>query len=206
MEDFFMAEKEFERIYIIPLHRAKFGTSSSGAPRAMKGIKNFLIKHMKVEPNNIWIDDSLNEAIWSRGKFKVSSKIRVRAVKFDDGIVEASLPELKEVKSRREELKAIREAKEPILKKEEEKEATEEDETTEEEKPSEKSPKEELEKTPETLKEKEEKKMPIKPKKKTPQKVAKKSKQGKKVSAKKTVKASKTKKDVTSVAKKQKKK
>ena len=200
-----MAEKEFERIYVIPLHKAKFGTSSAGAPRAMKKIKNFLIKHMKVEQNNIWIDDSLNEAVWSRGKFKVSSKIRVRAVKFDDGIVEASLPELKEVKSRREELKAIREAKEPILKKEEEKEATEEGETTEEEKPSEKSPKEELEKTPEILKEEEEKKTHIKPKKKTPQKITK-DKQGKKTSAKKPVKTSKTKKDVTSVAKKQKKK
>ena len=200
-----MAEKEFERIYVIPLHKAKFGTSSVGAPRAMKEIKNFLIKHMKVEQDNIWIDDSLNEAVWSRGKFKVSSKIRVRAVKFDDGIVEASLPELKEVKSRREELKAIREAKEPILKKEEEKEATEEGETTEEEKPSEKSPKEELEKTPEILKQEEEKKTHIKPKKKTPQKITK-DKQGKKTSAKKPVKTSKTKKDVTSVANKQKKK
>ena len=56
---------------------------------------------MKVEKEKIWIDDSLNKAIWSHGKYKMPSKIRVKAVKFEDGVVEAYLPELEFKKSRR---------------------------------------------------------------------------------------------------------
>jgi hypothetical protein len=74
---------------------------------------------MKVEEKDIWIDDSLNNALWSKGKYKMASKIRVKAVKFDDGVVEAYLPELEFKKSRRELLKEEKAKKEPILKKEE---------------------------------------------------------------------------------------
>ena len=75
---------------------------------------------MKVEEDKIWIDDSLNSALWARGKFKIPSKIRVKAVKFDDGVVEAYLPELEFKKSRRELLKEEKEKKTPILRREEE--------------------------------------------------------------------------------------
>ena len=112
-----MAE-EIERIYVIPLKKTGF-KSSSAAPSAIKRVKSFLTKHMKVKEDEIWIDDSLNEAIWNKGKYRMSSKIRVRAVKFEDGVVEAYLPELEFKKSRRELLKEEREKKEPILKKEE---------------------------------------------------------------------------------------
>ena len=112
-----MAE-EIERIYVIPLK--KFGMkSSTAAPTAVKRVKQFLTRHMKVEQEKIWIDDSLNNELWSRGKYKMPSKIRVKAVKFDDGVVEAYLPELTFKKSRRELLKEEKEKKEPILKKEE---------------------------------------------------------------------------------------
>ena len=112
-----MAE-ELERIYIIPLRKLGY-TSSKAAPTAIKRVKHFLTKHMKVEKEKIWIDDSLNKAIWSHGKYKMPSKIRVKAVKFEDGVVEAYLPELEFKKSRRELLREEREKKEPILKKEE---------------------------------------------------------------------------------------
>lgn len=112
-----MAE-ELERIYIIPLKKIGY-KSSKAAPSAIKRVKHFLTRHMKVEKENIWIDDSLNKAIWSHGKFKMPNKIRVKAVKFEDGVVEAYLPELEFKKSRRELLKEEREKKEPILKKEE---------------------------------------------------------------------------------------
>jgi hypothetical protein len=79
------------------------------------------MKHMKVEQKNVWIDDSLNKELWAHGKFWVPSKIRVRAVKFEDGVVEATLPELGEKKSRREFLKEVKEKKTPILRREEEK-------------------------------------------------------------------------------------
>ena len=113
--------KEFERIYIIPLRRAKIGPTSRAAPRAVVDIRHFLMKHMKVEQKNVWIDDSLNKQLWAHGKFWVPSKIRVRAVKFEDGVVEATLPELGEKKSRREFLKEEKEKKTPILRREEEK-------------------------------------------------------------------------------------
>jgi len=112
-----MAE-ELERIYIIPLRKYGYNQSKA-APTAIKRVKHFLTRHMKVEEEKIWIDDSLNKAIWAQGKFKMPNKIRVKAVKFDDGVVEAYLPELEFKKSRRELLKEEREKKEPILRKEE---------------------------------------------------------------------------------------
>jgi len=113
------AEKEIERIYVIPLRRAKIGRSSLAAPRAVKQVRSFLTKHMKVNSDDVWIDDSLNKELWSRGKFKIPSKIRVRAVKFEDGVVEATIPELGVKKSRRELLKEEKEKKTPILRREE---------------------------------------------------------------------------------------
>jgi len=112
-----MAE-ELERIYVIPLKKTGF-KSSKAAPTAVKRVKEYLTKHMKVERDKIWIDDSLNNALWAKGKYNMPSKIRVKAVKFDDGVVEAYIPELEFKKSRRELLKEEREKKEPILKKEE---------------------------------------------------------------------------------------
>ena len=112
-----MAE-ELERIFIIPLGKIGY-KSSKAAPTAIKRVKSYLTKHMKVTEKDIWIDDSLNKALWSRGKYKMQSKIRVKAVKFDDGVVEAYLPELEFKKSRREILREEREKKEPILRKEE---------------------------------------------------------------------------------------
>ena len=112
-----MAE-EIERIFVIPLRKVGF-KSSKAAPSAVKRVKSYLTRHMKVEEDNIWIDDSLNNALWAHGRFSMPRKIRVKAVKFDDGVVEAYLPELEFKKSRREILKEEREKKEPILKKEE---------------------------------------------------------------------------------------
>jgi large subunit ribosomal protein L31e len=112
-----MAE-EIERIYVIPLKKTGF-KASKAAPTAIKRVKKYLTHHMKVEDEKIWIDDSLNNALWSHGKYNMPTKIRVKAVKFDDGVVEAYLPELEFKKSRRELLREEREKKEPILRKEE---------------------------------------------------------------------------------------
>ncbi|MCK4996230.1 MAG: 50S ribosomal protein L31e [Thermoplasmatales archaeon] len=112
-----MAE-EIERIYVIPLKKTGF-KSSKAAPTAVKRVKKYLTRHMKVEEKDIWIDDSLNSELWSKGKYNMPSKIRVKAVKFDDGVVEAYIPELEFKKSRRELLKEEKEKKEPILKKDE---------------------------------------------------------------------------------------
>ena len=122
-----MAE-ETERIIVIPLKKQKGYNHSKSAPTAIKRVRKFLTRHMKTTEKKIWIDDSLNKAIWSRGKYKLPGKIRVKAVKFEDGVVEAYLPELEYKKSRRELLKEEKEKKikKPILKKEEEEEEEEE--------------------------------------------------------------------------------
>jgi large subunit ribosomal protein L31e len=112
-----MAE-EIERIYVIPLKKIGF-VHSKAAPTAIRRVKKYLMHHMKVEEEKIWIDDSLNTALWAHGKFSMPTRIRVKAVKFDDGVVEAYLPELDFKKSRRELLREEREKKEPILRKEE---------------------------------------------------------------------------------------
>ncbi len=108
-----MAE-ETERIYVIPLKKQYF-PSSKAAPTAIKRVKKFVNRHMKVDEDDIWIDESLNNAIWSKGKYKMPSKIRVKAVKFEDGVVEVYLPELEFEKSRREILREERDKKQPIL-------------------------------------------------------------------------------------------
>jgi large subunit ribosomal protein L31e len=120
-----MAE-EIERIYIIPLKKTGF-VSSKAAPTAIKRVKKYLTRHMKVEEEKIWIDDSLNNSLWSHGKYNMPTRVRVKAVKFEDGVVEAYLPELEFKKSRRELLREEREKKEPILRKEKEMGEGEED-------------------------------------------------------------------------------
>jgi len=121
-----MAEdKEIERIFVIPLRQAKHAPTSRAAPTALRTVRQYLIKHMKVDQENIWIDESVNTALWARGKYVIPSKIRIRAVKFEDGVVEASLPELGGKTSRRELLKEEKEKKTPILRRPEEEEEEE---------------------------------------------------------------------------------
>jgi len=110
--------EETERIYVIPLKK-NFFPSSKAAPTAIKRVKKYINKHMKVDMKDIWIDESLNNSVWSKGKYKMPSKIRVKAVRFEDGVVEVYLPELEFEKSRREILQEERAKKQPILRKEE---------------------------------------------------------------------------------------
>ena len=110
--------EETERIYVIPLKK-KYFPASNAAPTAVKRVKQYINRHMKVDETDIWIDESLNHAIWSKGKYKMPSKIRVKAVRFEDGVVEVYLPELEFEKSRREILQEERAKKQPILRKEE---------------------------------------------------------------------------------------
>jgi large subunit ribosomal protein L31e len=90
-----MADEEIERIYTIPLRAMRESPRWKRAPRSMKVIKSFVSKHMKVEEDSIWIDDKVNEHVWSKGAQKVPSKVRVKVTKFleDGGYVEVTLPE-----------------------------------------------------------------------------------------------------------------
>ena len=84
-----MADNMQEHIYVIPLREARRMPRWKRSNGAIKDIKNFLAKHMKTE--DVKLDKSINEKVWSRGAEKPPSKIRVRAMKLEDGQVQAEL-------------------------------------------------------------------------------------------------------------------
>jgi large subunit ribosomal protein L31e len=81
------------QIYTIPLLVTKAAPRSKKAEKAVAEIKEFVAKHMKAKIEDVWMDQAVNESMWSRSIQKPPSKVRVKAVKFEDGLVEVSLPE-----------------------------------------------------------------------------------------------------------------
>jgi len=91
-----------ERIYTIPLRRAWIGPRKKRTPRAMRIVKSFVQRHMKVETEvkgeeeeegRLVISNEVNEKLWSRGIEKPPRNIRVRAVKDKEGVVTLYLAE-----------------------------------------------------------------------------------------------------------------
>lgn len=91
-----------ERFYTIPLGKAWIAPSKKRAPRAIKIIRDFIKRHMKVETlegseeaesRKIIISNEVNEKIWERGIEKPPRKIRVKAVKDREGNVTVYLAE-----------------------------------------------------------------------------------------------------------------
>jgi large subunit ribosomal protein L31e len=86
-----MADKMQEQIYIIPLRDVKRAPRWKRANTAIKDIRGYLEHHMK--STDVKLDRSINERVWDRGSQKPPRKIRVRAMKFEDGQVQAELAE-----------------------------------------------------------------------------------------------------------------
>lgn len=88
-----------ERIYTIPLGRAWISPPKKRAPRAIRIVKTFITRHMKIkadaieEAERLVISNEVNEKIWSRGIKSPPRKIRVRAVKDKEGTVTLHLAE-----------------------------------------------------------------------------------------------------------------
>ena len=82
---------EIERTITIPLRATKMVPRSRRALRAVKEIRENVARHMQADAEKIWIDQALNEKIWERGIQKPPKRITVKAVKYDDGLVEVSL-------------------------------------------------------------------------------------------------------------------
>jgi large subunit ribosomal protein L31e len=91
-----------ERIYTIPLRRAWIAPRKKRTPRAMRLIRSYIQRHMKVEPEvkgeeeeegRLVISNEVNERLWSRGIEKPPRNIRVRAVKDKEGVVTLYLAE-----------------------------------------------------------------------------------------------------------------
>ena len=108
-----MADDELmqERLYTIPLRKLHKVSRSRRAPVAMRIVEDFITRHMKPERDGeilrkasearkgsgeekqLFIDPPVNQYIWSRGIEKPPSKVRVRALKFEDGSVIVHLAE-----------------------------------------------------------------------------------------------------------------
>ncbi len=78
-----------EKIFIIPLRESKKTARQKRTNRAVGIVRKFLMRHMKAE--EISLDPSLNQKLWERGAKKPPAKVRVKAVKEDDGSVKAFL-------------------------------------------------------------------------------------------------------------------
>lgn len=86
-------EEEEEHIFTIPLSKCKSLPRTKRARAAMDTIRSHIGSHMKVPEKDVWVDASVNNSIWAKGMKKPPLKIRVRAMKFEDGLVEVSLLE-----------------------------------------------------------------------------------------------------------------
>lgn len=92
-----------ERIYTIPLSRAWISPRRKRAPRAMRLIKSFVERHMKMrgggseeegeEGGRLVVSNEVNEKVWSRGIEKPPRNIRVRVAKDKEGTVRVYLAE-----------------------------------------------------------------------------------------------------------------
>lgn len=84
---------EIERIMVIPLRKTKQAPRTRRANRAVKEVREYIVRHMRVDEDKVWIDASVNDKIWENGIRNPPHKITVKAVKFEDGLVEVSLSE-----------------------------------------------------------------------------------------------------------------
>lgn len=128
-------EKKLERVYNVPLRREWLKAPKyQRGKKAVKALREFLMKHMKSE--NVKIGKMANLELWKHGIKNPPHHVQVKAVKDSDGVVKAELVgfEYKEEKKVKKEKKGkVEEMKEKFLgksapKKEEKKEETKETE------------------------------------------------------------------------------
>lgn len=84
-EEEFKEEIIDERIYTIPLSKARHGPRNKRAKKAVRFLREFMERHFK--PESLVISQEVNEAIWARGIQKPPRKIKVRATKNIEGLV-----------------------------------------------------------------------------------------------------------------------
>ncbi|MFH1249150.1 MAG: 50S ribosomal protein L31e [archaeon] len=91
-------KKSIEREYIINLREEiQKVPRYRKAEKAVKAVREFLIRHMKVydnDPKKIKLSKWLNEYLWKRGIRNPPTRIKIKAIKYEDGMVEAELMEL----------------------------------------------------------------------------------------------------------------
>ena len=147
-----------EREYIVPLRREWLKVPVyKRANKAVKALKEFIAQHMKVydrDLRKVKVDILVNNEIRFRGMKKPLSKIKVRAVKRENGIVDVKLVDIpkhiefelaRKAKKEAEKAKKAKAKPAPVAKTEEKKE--EADKETKEKEEASKEAMKEMEKT-----------------------------------------------------------
>lgn len=92
-----------ERIYNVNLRREILKVSKwRRAERAVRALRAFVERHMKVSEDKIKLSERLNNYLWHRGAKNPPTKIRIIAKKLEDGRVEVDVYELTSKKEREE--------------------------------------------------------------------------------------------------------
>ena len=107
-----MAEtKSEEKIFTIPFRKIFKSDRMLRGKRAAHFVRAFLVRHMKVDEENVRIGKGINEAIWMRGIQKPPRRIKVHVLKNEVGTVFAELvgvdikaPSKEELKKKAEKL------------------------------------------------------------------------------------------------------
>ena len=86
-----MVDTGDEQVYTIPLRAVKYVPRWQRSKKAVNEVFTFLERHTKTERSMIRMDPTISEKIWERGSEKPPSRIRIRTMKFEDGILEAEL-------------------------------------------------------------------------------------------------------------------
>ncbi len=90
--------EKMEQEYVIPLReKVRPAARYKKTPKAIKSVKEFIARHMKIydrDLNKIKLDVYVNEYLWARGIRNPPHKIKVKATKDSDGIVNVELVEL----------------------------------------------------------------------------------------------------------------
>ncbi|MFC6837398.1 50S ribosomal protein L31e [Halomarina ordinaria] len=88
-----MSASDFEeRVVTVPLRDVLAEAKHKRAGKAMTAVRAHLAKHFRVDEDDVRLDPSINEAVWSRGRKQPPRKLRVRAARFEEdgqAVVEA---------------------------------------------------------------------------------------------------------------------
>ena len=74
-----------ERVYTVPLAKARNGPRNKRAKKSIRFLKEFMTRHFK--PESLVISQEVNQKIWERGIQKPPRKLKIRATKNVDGLV-----------------------------------------------------------------------------------------------------------------------
>ncbi len=109
-----------ERIYTVPLGDAYDKPRNKRCPRAVKILKGFITRHMKLDGGKIVFSAALNSFIWRNSIQKPPRRVKVRLIKEDETVraylsdekIEAPKKEEKKPEAKKEEPKKAEEKKE----------------------------------------------------------------------------------------------